>query len=385
MEQDSVDENKGRMYLSDTIFTLVGQTVAGIFPAEKTKFVRSVTSDDPLRENMLWPVYAIGYNVVILADTMSYQLNIGDTIDTVDLPMFSLNIYDVNLDINISKLTTCKMGDEYYYFSNLVNCSGLIDISQSYVSSLFTINTPNIAFHKTILSGPWALTRSFTTEPTFIDRLAQLEPDFDNGDVNNDMYEDISSGIFITSSIIYVKFWSLFKAAVSIRTSVISGKKWVIDTVPSTALVSIKDSYFHMDSTSILVDFNLGYDFIEIGDNGVLDMKPDYQVRIYNVSNPIIVRSSSGFYREINYRSYETREKMLKDVFIPNGIFGNVFEEPGNLYLRQGDKWVVMAGNRYEDTNMPMESEFLFLPDGLEIFNLTIDREVTWRTAPQVE
>lgn len=52
-----------------------------------------------------------------------------------------------------------------------------------------------------------------------------------------------------------------------------------------------------------------------------------------------------------------------------------VSSEPGNMYLRNSDntKWIVLSGNKYEEINLPSDSDFI-IPSGTVIFNITTSK-----------
>lgn len=366
----------GRLYLTETIFGVIGQTLAGIFTSSEMKFMECVNSVNPEKIGMLWPVYAMGYNFVILPETPSYILQIGDEVEGVRLTLGTFVFDNVNLDINIKRINNdaYSNGLEFIYTS-FKNCDSLVDLSQSNIKSLTSINSPNITFSKTVLKGYWYLERCFSNNPIYIN-FDTFETD-DNKDINNETYmnSNLNGNILIASSIVSVEEIIFNKSSVSVKNSVFTGReKEEVDL----SLLTLEDSYLQLDSSSAIVCVDTEVPAIDIKNNSTLDMSETNKVDLYDVENFVNISTISGVYREKNFKVYETRAQMLGDVLVPNGIVGSVIEEPGNIYLRQSNKWVVMSGNRYTTVLMPTTVDFT-LPDGLEIFDLTLNREVTWR------
>lgn len=368
----------GRLYLLDTIFGVVGQQMAGIFPSDEMKFVECIDSIDPEKIGIVWPVLSMSYNAVILPETPSYILSSGDVIQGVSLPRGTFVFNNVNLDVDIKKINHSFYSDvEEDIFTTFKDCDGFINFSQSRLTDLFVTNSPNIAFSKTILRRNCYIERCFSTLPKYIDY--ETFDTTDNKDINNETYmnSDLNGGIIIASSIIYPDNIVLEKSSVSIKHSIISGIEQRVGD-PSLERITLKDSYLQLDSTSIVSNFIEEPPTILVGENSNIDMKNTDKINLFDVSNPYKIDTTSGFYKELNFKTYETRDQMLEDILIPNGILGNVITEPGNLYLRQENKWVVITGNKYATVDMPTSPDFT-LPDGLEIFDLTLNKEVTWR------
>lgn len=389
----------GRLYLLNTIFTAIGQFFSGLIPEEKAQFIRCENSITTEKIGQVWPVLSIGYDFFIVPVSPYWKIVTGDQTRCARLTKGTFVFDKVEHQIYIDKVMSSiftNAAETYSTPSMFRNCSNLISISQSNINSMSFIDSPNAVFNRCRCVDYWKFYNSFNNKPMFFTNRDENEKAYVfnkdivdlahydstgpiiNGEIGIDSSQFINSGIlFISSITLGLLSAELYKSAVSFENSIIHCANTSIDS----DLITLDDSYLQIDDSNMVAQrySNFLQDpsvLVLIGPNSKLDI-PNSLTNLYDVDIFYkFTNNQGGVYRSVSCRTYDDRAEMLSDNNIHDGSIGCVVTEPGNMYLRQR-AWVVISGNKYTTDNMPTPDKFI-MPDGLEIFNLTLGREVTW-------
>lgn len=367
-------ENVGddaRIYLSHTIFTANGQFINVYKPTDEIKFIECTGSVTSGKVGVVWPVYAITPTTIVVPYSPSVNPVTGDSFRGVTLNPCTFEFINIEHDITITRLDNDYHETAETDYTLLSNVKGNVSFEQCGIKNLTADKTPHLTFNKTLCSGALKIGESFS----YLTQWARNPP---NADFENIMvFEGFNPNVscIVLSSILSLDSLYLYKSAVGLKRTAL-----VCTKTTSGNFVLLSHSYLEMDTTSMITDARMLDGTIvgvNIGVNSSVYMDQENEVRFFNTPVTFTTTSSSSIFRQPTFKAYSNRTAMLKDKTAPNGILGTVDIEPGNIYLRQDNMWVVMSGNRYETTNIPSSTDF-YVPIGLEIYNITLGREMTW-------
>ena len=361
-----------KIYLLNSVFTAVGQ-VMNVFKASgELQFIKCTSSSDTNKIGTVWPVLSVHPSAIVVPKAPTKDPISGDVFEGCSLPAGTFDFINTSLNISIDKVLCTNHSMAEYGVPCFKNCNGFITFNQSTVNNLFTYNSPNLLIFRSNVYGTPTLINSFSVSPDHLESSLITEIT----DLNYVPDIKIDSNNIIISSIVSIDSLSLYKSSLSLRHTTVRNRK----INPGEYFIGLLGAYIQADDTSTLVSAETEeatyYDIYSVN-NSTIDIPVETPMARKGYKNPIHIQPGSGMYRESNYRLYANRDDLLSDITISDGIIASVITEPGNIYLRQSGKWIPATGNRYTTENMPTSTDFT-LPVGLELFNLTLGREITW-------
>lgn len=367
-------ENVGddaRIYLSTPIFTANGQFINIYKPTDEINFVECTSSTTPNKDGVVWPVYAITPTTIVVPNSPAVNPIAGDSFRGVSLNPCTFEFVNIDHNVTIARVDNSYHDTAETDYTLLANVRGRVSFEQCKIQKLTVDKSPYVTFNKTLIVDTLAIGESFSYQAPW----AYSPPNDDFGSIV--VYEGFNPSVscVILSSILTITDLQLYKSALALKRSTI-----LCSRTSSGNLINMEHAYLELDSTSMITDARIldgTVTAIRIGENSSVYQQPENEVRFFNTPVTFTTVASSGLFRAPTYKTYSSRLLMLKDKTVPNGVIGTVDAEPGNIYLRQDNMWVVMSGNRYETADLPSSTDF-YTPVGLEIFNITLGREMTW-------
>jgi len=196
--------------------------------------------------------------------------------------------------------------------------------------------------------------------------------------------DSYATGILFYTTIFSITGMELYKSLVTIKNCAID-YIGVIDS-GEVSVVNVVDSYLRMDYENIVMNGNIVNYPVDVTmfsklENGVIDSRIG---NILTFNTPVLFNSadlsSSGVYKHHASIVYDNIDQLLGAQIVTDGTIGLSKDAPGNIYIRINNKWVIRAGNQYttEDFESMFANPNIIVPNGLEIFNTTIGREMSW-------
>lgn len=369
---------EGFLYIADHIFANDSQHFAVLEPPVDQRWIMITGSTDNSKVGKCFPVIGSTYTAFIVENTLGgVNPGQGDVLTCVNFPKATVVFNDTDLLVDLVTIkSSVFVNNEGSATTSFTKCTNLISATSVDFDSIELYRTPHFVANrcKTIYSV--YIENSRSTTPKYYD--GSLAPEelvdlYDGGTLEN----NANTGIFFISSVLAITELFAYKSAVTMRHSLLDG---IGSPNLHSGVVLLIDSFMEVDGTNVY--FNAASEdgeiyIFHVTDNSVLDAPLENEIYQINAPDYVLYDSTSGQYRSRNFKQYTSRVNLLNDKAVMNGILGTIETEPGNIYLRQNDEWVVMAGNRYTTSEMPSDVDFV-LPSGLEIFDVTNNRERTW-------
>lgn len=374
-------DDQGYLFISDPIFNNATESYQILSGAFQLRWIMI----DPNSGNVdtagkCFPVIANTSNALFVLNNEGGLTDIttGDFFYGVNFPLATIQLENIDHIVKLNKLMCVgwQNGGENT-ISHFINCTKPVVNTEVYYESLLVQRTPEFIFNRSIFVYLLEMSHCNSTVP--VAHTLEVCPDLDYTYNRLSPDNNYDTGIVILNSLLYISTAIIYKSIISVQKSWIDGSEWSPeDGGETTGLVQVSDSYVRVDGDNILLNTETLPGFY-VSNNGVFESRYG---DIYRLMADTVVdnHSETGSYRYTSRKTYVSIDALLADTLVANHVIGLIETEPGNMYTRMDNMWVPRSGNQYttEQSDVLFAAPNVMIPNGLEIFNTTIGREVTW-------
>jgi len=377
---DLVQDGQSYLYLKSPIFTNDADNFEIVAQAETVRWIQSTTS------GTCYPI-SLGSKDSIYVLNRGVRPVPGDH-SAIKLQQITLSCINLDVQVNLKRLLLMDRGvSGRSYESSFYNCSRPIISTETEFDTLRLHYTPEFITNRSVVRYGCNVHYSQTTTP-ISHRKSTGYFELDDLILQESMDLIYDTGILFYTTYFDVTWLSVYKSTVTIKNSLLDFAKFESD-VASRGIVNLTDGYLRIDSENVIMNTNDNIGSVaafKIEKGGVIDSRGG-SLTYLNVSQILIGSSSKGIYGYEASKTYDVIEDLLSERLAPDGVIGISKDQPGNVYIRVNNKWVIRAGNQYssEEFEAMFAVPNIIVPNGLEIFNTTIGREMTWTEQAQAQ